>query len=223
MRPSLLAGVHPLSAGARRASAAPHFEHPRRFRGVLAAFDGFFFPYRTHLGYNLFYQTPPRRRGRPYPPALGVAHPAPRPTAPLTPTPPQKLRQGGLPSTQALRRMRRPGVRFSARAPSVTTLLGAAVSAAHPRPKPHTHLLHNPLLWGSTPTPLRGEVPPTAGPSPFASYEESMQRWSLIAARFRPGIATEWRRCRRAFNEAWGLGLARQHRLTRFVLSLRHF
>ena len=50
-----------------------------------------------------------------------------------------------------------------------------------------------------------------------------MSKWSLVAARFRPGLSTEWRKSRRAFNQAWGLGFMRQHRLTRFILSLRHF
>jgi hypothetical protein len=45
--------------------------------------------------------------------------------------------------------------------------------------------------------------------------------WLLKAARFRPGLSVEWRRCRAAFNFIWGLNYARQWRLTQFFLRLR--
>lgn len=222
-------------------------------RRVSPLFDGFFFPFRTHLGYNLSYLTPQRRARRRRNPrrqfptaASGALRYEPPRASRLSPLPPLDL--SGFEVADPLRTP----TRVTHRLRHYRGLLGSYVaitqpldpeeSPAVPGPQPTLVAPNKPSgaagrglaawLGGPCRRPRSPQSPTShlfrsdrarRGAASFASYEASMSRWSLVAARFRPGFSTEWRRCRAAFNQAWGLGFARQHRLTRFVLSLRHF
>jgi hypothetical protein len=210
-------------------------------RHVHTFFDGFFFPLRTHRGYNLFYSTPKQRpprglasgaRRRLRSPLTRPSSSAPRHSffshvgslpfsdqehahaAPQRPAPRFRHYRGALGSFSLATQPAgyEAAVDRSTAAPSFSSKGDSALA---------THPLFTHRRRGDRRVSLQGVKRRTV--SPFASYEATMSKWSLVAARFKPGLSTEWRGCRAAFNRAWGLGFTRQHRLTRFVLSLRHF